>query len=372
MTRPILLTVRIDAMRHNVSVIRKSLGQSRIWAVAKANGYGQGIAQVVKGVADADGLAVLDLAEAHQARAAGWTKPILMLEGAFAAEDLAEMKALDASTVITSFEQAEMFKNASTVPNSLWIKLNTGMNRLGIPSRENHEALVGLVQDLSHRIQSPIHFMMHFACADLPTGWQSQFDEFQAAFAALKSRLTTQVGQASLANSAAVFGHPQTHADWARPGIALYGATPFEDESAEHSASGLGLKPVQSLTTQIIGIQALKPGDAVGYGARFRAMRPSRIGVIAAGYADGYPRCAPDGTPVWIAGRRVPIAGRVSMDLITVDLTDHPEVVVGSGVELWGEHLPIDDVARHCGTVGYELMTAVMPRVPRKIIDGQR
>jgi alanine racemase len=372
MPRPILLTIRIDAMRHNVSVARKALGQSRIWAVAKANGYGQGIARAVEGFADADGLAVLDLAEAQQARALGWAKPILMLEGAFAAEDLAEMKHLNASTAITTIEQASMFNNAPTVPDGVWIKLNTGMNRLGIPSRENHDQLARLTQDLGYRTQSPIHFMMHFACADMATGWESQFDEFQAVFAALKSRLAKQVGQASLANSAAVFGHPQTHADWVRPGIALYGATPFEDAAPARSASGLGLKPVQSLTTQIIGVQTLKAGDTVGYGGRFRATRPSRIGVIAAGYADGYPRCAPDGTPVWIAGRRVPIAGRVSMDLITVDLTDHPEAVVGSGVELWGEHLPIDDVARHCGTVGYELMTAVMPRVPRKIMDGQR
>jgi alanine racemase len=359
-------------MRHNVSVVRKALGQSRIWAVAKANGYGQGIARAVEGFADADGLAVLDIAEAQQARALGWAKPILMLEGAFAAEDLAEMKHLNASTAITTIEQASMFNNAPTVPDGVWIKLNTGMNRLGIPSRENHDQLARLTQDLGYRTQSPIHFMMHFACADMATGWESQFDEFQAVFAALKSRLAKQVGQASLANSAAVFGHPQTHADWVRPGIALYGATPFEDAAPARSASGLGLKPVQSLTTQIIGVQTLKAGDTVGYGGRFRATRPSRIGVIAAGYADGYPRCAPDGTPVWIAGRRVPIAGRVSMDLITVDLTDHPEAVVGSGVELWGEHLPIDYVARHCGTVGYELMTAVMPRVPRKIMDGQR
>jgi alanine racemase len=315
---------------------------------------------------------VLDIAEAQQARALGWAKPILMLEGAFAAEDLAEMKHLNASTAITTIEQASMFNNAPTVPDGVWIKLNTGMNRLGIPSRENHDQLARLTQDLGYRTQSPIHFMMHFACADMATGWESQFDEFQAVFAALKSRLAKQVGQASLANSAAVFGHPQTHADWVRPGIALYGATPFEDAAPARSASGLGLKPVQSLTTQIIGVQTLKAGDTVGYGGRFRATRPSRIGVIAAGYADGYPRCAPDGTPVWIAGRRVPIAGRVSMDLITVDLTDHPEAVVGSDVELWGEHLPIDDVARHCGTVGYELMTAVMPRVPRKIMDGQR
>ena len=371
MPRPILLTIRIDAMRHNVSVVRKALGQSRIWAVAKANGYGQGIARAVEGFADADGLAVLDIAEAQQARALGWAKPILMLEGAFAAEDLAEMKHLNASTAITTIEQAAMFNNAPTVPDGVWIKLNTGMNRLGIPSRENHDQLARLTQDLGYRTQSPIHFMMHFACADMATGWESQFDEFQAVFAALKSRLAKQVGQASLANSAAVFGHPQTHADWVRPGIALYGATPFEDAAPARSASGLGLKPVQSLTTQIIGVQTLKAGDTVGYGGRFRATRPSRIGVIAAGYADGYPRCAPDGTPVWVDGRRVPIAGRVSMDMITVDVTDHPTVQVGSAVELWGEHLPIDEVARACGTVGYELMTAVMPRVPRKILDGQ-
>lgn len=372
MPRPILLTIRIDAMRHNLSVIRNRVGRSRIWAVAKADAYGHGVEQAVRAFGSADGLAVLDLAEAAVAREMGWTKPILMIEGAFGEHDLSEMVRLGLTPVITSVEQAKDFLAAERVPPMAWIKLNTGMNRLGFPTQGKPEALAGLVQGVNARLGHGAGLLMHFACADSPDGWQSQLAEFERVRLWLGDGSPSWSPPVSLANSAAVFSLPQSHGDWVRPGISLYGGTPFEDGLLSHSAAGLGLRPAQSLTSRVIAVQEISPGDAVGYGARWRANRRSRIGVLAAGYADGYPRSAPDGTPVWIAGRRVPLVGRVSMDLITVDLTDHPQAGAGAAVELWGEHLPIDEVARSCGTIGYELMTAVTPRVRREVIDGER
>lgn len=371
MPRPITLTIQIDAMRHNLAALRSKVGGARIWAVAKADGYGHGIANVVRGFEQADGLAVLDLSEAQIARAQGWSKPILMIEGAFAEQDLQQMQRLDATTVITTLEQAEMFLAAQVIPRSAWIKLNTGMNRLGIPVGIGIEPIAAMIARINGRLATPAGLLMHFACADTATGWQNQFQEFQRVLPLLRDRLGLQAIEISLANSAAVFSLPQTHGHWVRPGIALYGGTPFQDDIAAHTAAGLALRPAQRLMSQIIGIQNIAIGDSVGYGARFRATRPSRIGIVAAGYADGYPRAVPDGTPVWVDGREVPIAGRVSMDLITVDLTDHPQAQVGAPVELWGESVPIDVVARAAGTIGYELMTGVTPRVPRKIVDGQ-
>ena len=371
MPRPIALTIRIDAMRHNLAVIRRKVGGAKIWAVAKADGYGHGIANVVRGFSEADGLAVLDLSEAQTARQAGWSKPILMIEGAFSAEDLREMHGLDAATVITTIEQAEMFLAADLVPRAAWIKLNTGMNRLGLSTKAGIGPLVAMVGRINARLAEPAGLLMHFACADTESGWQDQFQEFQRVSALLREQCGLQAMEISLANSAAVFSLPQTHGNWVRPGVALYGGTPFQDDVAGHTAAGLNLLPTQCLTSRIIGIQHIDRGETVGYGARFRATRPSRIGLVAAGYADGYPRAAPDGTPVWVAGREVPLAGRVSMDLITVDLTDHPQAQVGASVELWGEGVPIDVVARAAGTIGYELMTGVTPRVSRKIVDGQ-
>ena len=370
MPRPIALTIRIDAMRHNLATIRRTVADARIWAVAKADGYGHGIANVVRGFEAADGLAVLDLAEAEVARQAGWSKPILMIEGAFAVEDLQQMQRLDAATVITTPEQAEMFIAADAVPRYAWIKLNTGMNRLGLSAKAGIEPLAALIARINARLARPAGLLMHFACADTASGWQDQFQEFHRVLALLSDRLGLPAIEISLSNSAAVFSLPQAHGHWVRPGVALYGGTPFEDGTAGHTVAGLGLRPAQQLSSRIIGIQRIESGDSVGYGARFRASRPSRIGLVAAGYADGYPRAAPDGTPVWVAGRIVPIAGRVSMDLITVDLTDHPDADVGASVELWGDALPIDVVAHAAGTIGYELMTAVTARVPRKIVDG--
>ena len=369
MPRPIQLTIKIDAMRHNLDAIRRRAGRARIWAVAKANAYGQGIAQAVNGFASADGLAVLDLAEAEQARSLGWVKPILLIEGAFSSDDLATMARLDLTTVISTPEQAACFAAAALTPNHVWIKLNTGMNRLGLNPHLSDDQLLRMLTPVIQKISAPVGWMTHFANADTDDGWREQQARFESWQPRLAKALNGMAGPRSLANSAASLAHPSTHADWVRPGIALYGATPWADGLAATRAAGFGLRPVQSLTSQVIAIQQVKRGEAVGYGSRFVAMRDQRIGVVAAGYADGYPRSAPDGTPVWVAGQVVPLAGRVSMDMITVDLTDHPLADVGAAVELWGDQIAIDDVANRSGTIGYELMTKITMRVPRVIVD---
>jgi alanine racemase len=370
MPRPIRLHIRTQAMAHNLNVLRARVGASQIWAVAKANAYGQGIEQAVVGFAQADGLAVLDLEEAVRARQSGWTKPVLMIEGAFDSSDLNEMAARKLSTVITNNEQAQQFLKASDVPSHVWVKLNTGMNRLGFGKEFSTESIADIVRKISAKTGLPCGFMSHFANADREDGWQEQQEVFLQRFAAIKALCGNALGAVSLANSAASLVVPQSHKDWVRPGIALYGATPFMHNAPGRSAEALGLRPVQSLRAQVIALQHVKPGEEVGYGSRFVAARDSTIAVIACGYADGYPRNAPDGTPVWLEGAIVPVAGRVSMDMITVDVTDHPAVRLGSEAELWGDYVAIDDLANRCGTIGYELMTKVTARVKRVIEHG--
>lgn len=378
MPRPIRLEIHVDAMRHNLAVVRSRLqGGARVWAVAKAHAYGHGIAQAVAGFANADGLAVLDLHEAVVARDLGWSKPILLIEGAFHEGDLSEMARLDLSTVVSTPEQARMALESARVPSQVWVKLNTGMNRLGLRPDRDAPTFIRLLQGIESRMDQPLNWMMHFANADASlraeapeprVSWTSQKTLFDQCLAQWGRSLRSG-GFRSLANSAATLALPETHADWVRPGTALYGGTPFSHDEPNRSSAALGLRPVQHFLSEVIAIQELDTGDAVGYGSRFQAQRPTRIAVVACGYADGYPRSAPDGTPVWIEGRALPMAGRVSMDMLTVDVTDHPLVHVGSAVELWGDHLPIDQVANLSGTIGYELMTRITPRVPRRVID---
>lgn len=370
MPRPIRLHIRIQAMRHNLDVIRACVGASQIWAVAKANAYGQGIEQAVAGFEQADGLAVLDLQEAERARKGGWKKPILMIEGAFESSDLRVMEVLGLSTVITHEMQARQFMESHHVPKHVWLKLNTGMNRLGFAGHYSNESLAEIIRAISNKAGLPVGLMTHFANADREDGWQGQQAAFLARAQALKALCGNAIGSLSLANSAASLTVAQSHHDWVRPGIALYGATPFAHDEPNRSASAFGLQAVQSLRAHVIALQQVSAGSAVGYGSRFVAKRDSTIAVIACGYADGYPRCAPDGTPVWLEGETVPIAGRVSMDMVTVDVTEHPAVKMGSEAELWGDHVAIDDLANRCGTVGYELMTKVTARVARVIEHG--
>lgn len=357
MPRPILATIDLAAMRHNLAQARAHAGGRRIWAVVKANAYGHGIERAVRAFAAADGLALLDLAEAQRARDAGWRKPILLLEGFFEPADLALVDALRLTSVVHAFEQIDMLeRHRPPQPLDVYLKLNTGMNRLGFGTGQAAAAFARL-RALPHvRIAAA---MTHFANAERDDArfGRASIAAQSGAFAALTADWR---GERCLANSAALFLQPAIGGDSVRPGIALYGATP----DAAVSAASLGLRPAMTLRARLIGIQQLAAGDAVGYGSQFVAKQPMRIGVVACGYADGYPRHAPNATPVAVEGVRVGTVGRVSMDMLCVDLTDVPAARVGSEVELWGARIAIDEVAAAAGTVGYQLMCALAQRVP--------
>jgi len=311
--------------------------------------------RVAQALADADGYALLDLNEAVRLREAGISKPIVLLEGVFQPSDLAIVDRYGLTTVIHDAEQILMLERARLSSQiAACLKLNTGLNRLGFAGTG--------VRAVYSRLQASgkagtISLMTHFADADGPAGVAAQLARFVEWTAGLQ-------GEVTLANSAAVLRYSETHADWVRPGIMLYGCSPFADQSAE----ALGLQPAMTLASEIIAIRELKPGDRVGYGGTFEAQRAMRIGVVACGYADGYPRHAPGfndrNTPIVVAGKRTATVGRVSMDMLCADVSAIPEARVGSPVTLWGEGLSADEVAASAGTVSYELLCALAARVP--------
>jgi alanine racemase len=362
MPRPIRATIDLSAMQHNLAVARGHAGARSVWAVAKANAYGHGIESAVQAFEAADGLALLDLDEAQRARAAGWTKPILLLEGFFEPADIAIVDRLGLIAVVHDSEQIAMLERhvGAHAPIGVYLKLNSGMNRLGFASPAQAVAARERLQSLPQvRLEA---LMTHFANADRrdpqrgPASVSEQMERFHALCAGW-------AGPTSVANSAALFFHSAVAGDTVRPGIVLYGAAP----DPAHVAAALRLKPAMRLHSRIIATQSVGAGAAVGYGGRFVATGALRLGIVACGYADGYPRHAPDGTPVSVLGRRVPTVGRVSMDMLCVDLSGVPEAGVGTNVELWGEEIPIDEVAAAAGTVGYELMCALAPRVPVRV-----
>ncbi|WP_420473334.1 alanine racemase [Noviherbaspirillum sp. ST9] len=353
MPRPLVATIHLAALRHNLSVAKSRAPRAKTWAVVKANAYGHGLSRAMRAFADADGLALIEVDAAVRLREAGWTKPILLLEGFFEPADLPVCAAHGIQFAVHCREQIDMLKKANLqAPVDVHLKLNSGMNRLGFTPeayKDAHARLsrVGAVRSIT--------LMTHFANADDPSNAGLSLSEQVRRFEHAADGLS---GPRSLANSAAVLSHPDLAFDWVRPGIMLYGGTP-----GGRSAHDFGLKPAMTLASEIIGIQHIDQGESVGYGSRFIAQQPMTIGVVACGYADGYPRHAPGGTPILVDGHRTVLAGRVSMDMITVDLTGIPDAHVGSRVELWGNALPIDEVANAAGTIGYELMCAVAPRV---------
>ncbi len=364
MPRPILATVHPEALRHNLARARAAAGDARVWAVVKANAYGHGIERAFDGLRAADGFALLDLTEAERLRALDWRGPILLLEGAFELRDLERCSRLGLWHVVHCNEQIDMLATHKTlVPHRVFLKMNSGMNRLGFKPERFRAAWTRL--NALPQVDE-ISLMTHFSDADGAAGVAAQL----AAFEAVTHDLP---GERSLSNSAALLRHGQalaTVSDWVRPGIATYGSAP---DFPLHSAADWGLQPTMTLSAHIIAVQSLQAGEHVGYGSTFTADAPMRIGVVACGYADGYPRHAPTGTPVLVDGVRTRIVGRVSMDMVTVDLTPVPEARTGSVVTLWGQSggqsakgavLPIDEVAHAAGTVSYELMCAVAPRVP--------
>lgn len=360
MPRPISAVIDLPAMRRNLTVARRHARGRFVWAVVKANAYGHGLVRATRGFSEADGLALLDLNEAQRARDAGWQRPILLLEGCFEPRDLDVVAALKLTPVVHDEEQIDMLERARLpAPIDVYLKFNTGMNRLGFDVHDADRAASAYRRTKASTNVAQLTLMIHFANADRAAGASGSADVAEQ-LDALDSVAHDWHEPRSFANSAALFLRPEVIGDSVRPGIALYGAA--TDES--HTATELGVEPAMTLKSRLIAVQTLKAGQAVGYGSRFTASRATRVGVVACGYADGYPRNAPDGTPVLVDGVRVPIAGRVSMDMITVDLTSAPHAAVGSDVELWGANIPIDEVANLCGTVGYELMCALAPRVP--------
>lgn len=351
MPRPIKAWIDLAALGHNLSVARARARAAKLWAVMKANAYGHGLLRAARALRGADGFAVLDLNEAVLLREVYPDKPILLLEGFFAPEDLAVLAALDLAAVVHSVEQVRMLERAQApIPRRVFLKMNSGMNRLGI-APSDFRAVHARLKQVSAPLE--IGLMTHFADADGASGIAAQLERFQAHSAGL-------TGERSVANSATVLRYPHVAADWARPGIMLYGGSPFADETA----AALGLRAVMTLTSEVIAVQSVEAGARIGYAGTFLAERPMRIGVVACGYADGYPRHAPTGTPVLVEGRRTRLVGRVSMDMITVDLSEQPDAGIGTPVVLWGEGLPADEVAAAAGTISYELFCALASRVP--------
>lgn len=359
MPRPIQAFVHTDALRHNLARARSAAPDARVWAVVKANAYGHGIERVFEGLRAADGFALLDLDEAQRLRSLGWRGPILLLEGVFEARDLELCSRLDLWHTVHCEAQIDMLSRHKTqLAHRIFLKLNGGMNRLGLSPTRFRSAWTRLNQLPQ---VDEISLAMHFSDADGPKGIAEQMAVFTQTTHDLP-------GERSTCNSAALLRHahdPAVAADWVRPGIALYGSSP---DFPEHDIRHWNLQPTMSLRSRIIAVQDLQAGETVGYGSTFKADAPLRMGVVACGYADGYPRHCGTGTPVLVDGVRTRTLGRVSMDMLAVDLTPCPQAGMGSEVTLWGQAstgqvLAIDEVAQSASTVGYELMCAVSGRV---------
>ena len=365
MPRPILATVHPEALRHNLERARHFAPDARVWAVVKANAYGHGIERCFDALRSADGFALLDLAEAERLRALDWRGPIHLLEGVFEPRDLELCSRLHLWHTVHCNEQIDWLAAHKTLaPHRVFLKLNSGMNRLGFKPAAFRSAWARL--NALPQVDE-ISLMTHFSDADGARGIAHQVAAFEEATADLP-------GERTVCNSAAMLryarqslrGAQSLAADWVREGIALYGSAP---DFPEKRVSDWDLQPAMTLSSRIIGTQSLQAGDTVGYGSTFTADGPMRIGVVACGYADGYPRHAPTGTPVLVDGVRTRVVGRVSMDMLTVDLTALDAAGIGSEVVLWGRAasgavLPVDEVASSAGTISYELMCAVAPRVP--------
>ncbi|MET0518934.1 MAG: alanine racemase [Burkholderiaceae bacterium] len=365
MPRPIEAQIHVAALAHNLARARHFAPDAKVWAVVKANAYGHGIENAFEGLRGADGFALIDLDEAQRVRDLGWRGPILLLEGAFETRDLELCSRLKLWHAVHCEQQIDWLAMHKThEPHRVFLKLNSGMNRLGFtPSafRAAWNRLNALPQ------VDEISLMTHFSDADAARlggdGIAHQLSAFEQVAADLP-------GERSLSNSAATLRHTgRVRSDWVRAGIMSYGGVP---DYPEHTPAHWGLRPAMTLRSKIIGTQKLQPGDTVGYGSSFTAERAMRIGIVACGYADGYPRHCPSGTPVLVDGQRCRTVGRVSMDMLTVDLSELPNpdaAGFGTEVTLWGQGpkgaiLPIDEVARAAGTIGYELMCALARRVP--------
>jgi alanine racemase len=357
MSRPLRAVIHTQSLQHNLQRVREFAPSSKVMAVIKADGYGHGIATVANSLKDADSLAVASIDEAVQIReAVPDSPPICLLEGVFRIDELNEVFDSGFSLVLHNEDQVRYLEGSQTdKPVPVWLKIDTGMNRLGIDIQS--------LEDFYQRLQScsavsQIGLMTHFACAD---DAQNQMTSSQLQL--FGQAIEGMTAERSAANSAGIAQWPDSHFEWVRPGIMLYGSSPVPHQSA----SELGLKPVMSLESELVALHSVKKGDSVGYGAIWIAERDTTIGVVACGYGDGYPRHARSGTPILVNNQRQPLVGRVSMDMITVDLGDQPRAKIGDPVVLWGETLSVDEIAASAETISYELLCQVTRRVERVI-----
>jgi alanine racemase len=350
--RPAEARINLQALQHNFRRVRALAPGSRVMAIIKANAYGHGLVPVAQALRDRDAFGVVGLEEAINLREAGFDRRIVLLEGLFGADDLPLIHGYRLDVVVHHPSQVELLEQDGLAgPLDIWLKIDTGMHRLGFPPDQAGALtarLAGLPQTGSVRC------MTHFACADEADNpaTRDQLDRFDGACTGFR-------GECSLANSAAVLAWPATHRDWVRPGIMLYGSSPFPGKTAQE----LGLQPVMTLATRLIAVNPCNRGDAVGYGGDWICPEDMPVGVAAVGYGDGYPRHAPGGMPVLVNGKRCALVGRVSMDMICIDLRSQPDAKVGDEVVLWGEGLPVDEIAPLAGTISYELLCGVGSRV---------
>lgn len=357
MARPTSATIHIDALRHNLGQVRKLAPASQVMAVVKADGYGHGLERVARALSGADAFGVAALSDAERLRATGLSQPIVLLSGFDAPEDLPKLRELNVETVVHHAAQLEMLEQATGDPIRCWLKVDTGMHRLGFAPDAVAQAHARLSK--AESVADGIRLMTHFASSD-------EFDPDSAGGRQTREQLRVfeQVaaglpGARSLSNAAAVLGWPSAHGDWVRPGGALYGISVVEGKRG----ADFGLKPAMTLSTRLIAVNRVRKGERIGYSATWECPEDMPVGVAAIGYGDGYPRHAPAGTPVLVNGRRAPIVGRVSMDLMTIDLRSQPDAKPGDPVVLWGEELPVEEIAAAAGTIGYELTCSITRRV---------
>ena len=353
MTRATRAVINLSALRHNLSIVRRHAPDSRVMAIIKANAYGHGSVAVAQALHQADAFGVACLDEAINLREAGISQPIVLLEGVVHAADLNLVRGYELELVVHHPEQISLLQHHSGRPIPVWLKLDTGMHRLGVAPARTQEILQ-LLNTLDG-VAQPIRLMTHLANADdrQDNTTVQQLAGFDAATAELAYAT-------SIANSAGILAWPKSHRDWVRPGIMLYGVSPFVDsQAADHE-----LQPVMTLHSELIAVNHHQQGEAVGYGGTYHCPEDMPVGVVAIGYGDGYPRHAPSGTPVLVNGRRVPLIGRVSMDMICVDLRDCPNARIGDPVVLWGVELPVEEIAARAETIGYELLCRITQRVP--------
>lgn len=353
MTRPARVVINLKALRHNLARVRELAPKSNIMAIIKADAYGHGITRVAKALSSADAIGVACLEEARQIRAAGITQPVILLEGPYAVVELNEIVELDLQAVIHDLSQVEMLEKVSlTKPVTVWLKIDSGMHRLGFLPELFSEVWRRLNDCKS--VSSEIRLMTHLASAN-----ERQNPMTAAQLECFHDLCRDIAAPHTIANSAGILAFPETHADWVRPGLMLYGVSPLVDSHGMEE----GLQPVMTLESQLIAVKKLRANEPVGYGATWHCPEDMPVGIVAAGYGDGYPRHAPSGTPVLVNGKRVSLIGRASMDMLIVDLRNQPDAKVGDPVVLWGEGLPVEEIANHAGTIPYELLCGVHKRL---------